>query len=409
MVQREHYKINTAWHSCAKLFIVFTMLAGSTSYGFAMNVPQPQDKWTQLEQRGTEALDANQYWIAEPTLLQALSLAEKTGSRDLRTANSLGALGQLYTIRGDYGKAEPYLEEELSIKEQIFSGEFGELVPAMASLVTFYVNFDQMNKADPLSEDLLSLVEGKLRDPSSLTKTTVKLSKDAPLQGWAGTAAPIARDKLVECAVVLDELGDLYRKHENFATAERYFNAALDLKSTVFGKQHISLANSYDRLGNLNLAKNEMRDAESYLTDSLRITEKVLDPDDPHVYARLDELAKCYIKEGKSQQAEELYVRAQNLWKNSEDPSKESQQARAVYALGNLYADEKKYDTAAPLLQQAMQFAEQAQGPDSINLVPYLQRYAYVLYYLGQKPESEQLKARANAIISGGPEQIAGK
>ena len=392
--------VNIIRHNRVKMLITLVAfscsIVQSEQYVFAMTVPQPKDRWTVLETRGSEAIDANQYWIAEPALLQALDIAEKSGPVDLRLANSLGELGRLYTIRGNYSKAEPYLEEELRIKEQLFEGSMGDLVPAMGTLISFYLTEDAASKADPLAEQLLALVEERLRDPGSLLKTTVKLKKGAPLQGWAGTAAPVAYDKLVECAVTLDSLGDEYRQRKNFDLADKLYKAALDLKSTVFGKQHLSLGNSYDRLGSLCLVKNDTAEAESYLKDSLAITEKIQPSDSPEVYGRLDHLAKCLIKEDKYQQAEDLYIRAQSFWKD--EPCNNGNDARASYALGSLYADEKKYEAAAPLLQHALQLAEQYNGPASIDLVPYLQRYAYVLYYLGQKPESDQLKLRADNI-----------
>jgi len=42
--------------------------------------------------------------------------------------------------------------------------------------------------------------------------------------------------------------------------------------------------------------------------------------------------------------------------------------------------------------------SEQYLGPDSVGLVPYLQKYAYVLYYLDRRDEVEPLKARAASI-----------
>ncbi len=121
--------------------------------------------------------------------------------------------------------------------------------------------------------------------------------------------------------------------------------------------------------------------------------------DDPAVYNRLDKLAKCLIKSGDYKEAEQLYLRAQSFWKD--EPSKCGNEARAQYALGSLYVQEKEYALAAPVLQQALQSAQDYFGPDSAALVPYLQRYAYTLYYLGRKPESEQLTARASTISSG--------
>src|SRR5262249_32876234 len=154
--------------------------------------------------------------------------------------------------------------------------------------------------------------------------------------------------------------------------------AALDLKATVLGKEHLSLANSYDRLGVLCMDRKENADAESYFKDGLKITQKILDVNSPEVYNRLDHLARCLIKEGKFSEAEGLYLQAQSFWKNA--PAKYDERVRAIYALGSLYAEEHKFGAAAPLLQEALQMSEQYNGPYSISLVPYLQRYAYTLY-----------------------------
>jgi len=269
----------------------------------------------------------------------------------------------------------------------------------MGSLIRFYLLHGTASKAEPLTEELLAFVEGKVREPIEHTQGKITAKKGEPLQGFAGTAAPIMRDPLIEWAITCDDLGNIYRNRGDLDLADRFFKAALDLKSSVLGKEHLSLANSYDSLGEICLARNDDKEAESYFRDALRCTERVLSPEYPVVYARLDKLARCLTKEGKYPQAEELYLRAQNFWKA--EPSKYGSEARVLFALGCLYDDQKNYAAAGPLLQQALQKSEQFNGPSSAQLVPYLQKYAYTLYYLGHKPEMEQLKARASTINGG--------
>ncbi|MBI4534210.1 MAG: tetratricopeptide repeat protein, partial [Candidatus Melainabacteria bacterium] len=130
----------------------------------------------------------------------------------------------------------------------------------------------------------------------------------------------------------------------------------------------------------------------------LESTENILPPDNPQVFSRLDKLAKCLIKEKKYEDAEKLYLRAQDFWKVKS--SNDGSEARTLYALGSLYVLEKKYTAALPVLQKALQLAENYYGPDSISLVPYLVRCSDAMYYVGQDKERGQLKARAS-IISG--------
>ncbi len=144
------------------------------------------------------------------------------------------------------------------------------------------------------------------------------------------------------------------------------------------------------------LEKNDLSEAESYFVDSLKITQKTLDPESHEAFNRLDKLARCYIKEKKYQKAEELYLSAKNFWGTG--PSKYGDEARVSFALGSLYSQEHRYAEALPYLQQALEMARKFNGPDSIAVVPYLRKYAYAMYYLGHKSEMLQLQARASNI-----------
>lgn len=322
--------------------------------------------------------------------------AELSNPKDIRLAKSMAELGRLYTIRGHFDEAESYLEEELSIRELVSGNDRYKCIPTMGSLIQFYITYGTRSKADPLTEEMLSLVEGKLNEARA-GSTKVKFQKGVPLQGWLGVAAPVMKDPIIEWAITCDSVGNCYRAAGNLDLANRLFNAALDIKTTVLGNSHLSLANSYDSLGSVCLEKDHLAEAESYFTDALNITEKTLSPESPQAYTRLDKLAKCLIKEGKYSEAEQLYLRALKVWTN--DPLKHDYEARSSFALGSLYTQEHKYEEAAPYFQKALQLAEDTNGPNSIAVVPYIQKYAYTLYYLGRKNEMEELKARANAIM----------
>lgn len=354
-----------------------------------------EKEWDRLQRGGTDALDANRYWLAEPLLQQALVKAGCFGMADLRLAKSYGELGRLYTIRGRFADAEPYLERELLVRQQALGDEGGADVPAMGSLVRFYLNYGTASKADLLTEEILAFVGGKITMLASQAEGKMKLQEGVVLTGWAGAITPTRNEPLLEWAITCDDLGNQYRLKGNYELADRLFKAALDMKSTVLGKQHLSLASSYDNLGLLYMAKND-KEAASYFREALEITEKILLPDDPKIYTRLDKLAKCLIKDGKYKEAEALYLRTLSAWKT--EAPKNGEEARTYFALGCLYSDAKNYGAAASMLQKALDLSEQYNGPSSINLVPYLQKYAYVLYYLGRRGEVERLRGRANWI-----------
>jgi tetratricopeptide (TPR) repeat protein len=174
--------------------------------------------------------------------------------------------------------------------------------------------------------------------------------------------------------------------------ADRLYKTALDVKATVLGKKHLSLANSYDNLGKVCMAREEYDDAESYFKDALAITERILEGDDPERYGRIDRLARCLAKQNKFSEAEALYQRALNIWGSTDYGQ------RASFALGCLLSDQRRFAAAAPYLRRALKLAERNNGAYSVQLAPYLRKYAYVAYYLGHKGDMQSLKARADSI-----------
>lgn len=378
-----------------------TTLAFASSAGAAQTQIEktPEEKkWEQALRAGVDALDTNKYWIAEPTLKKAVVEAGSFGIKDLRLARSLGELGRLYTVRGRFEEAEPLLEEELYIKQQVLEEEGDQLVPAMASLIKFYLNYGSKSKGGALTDEMLSIVEGKLQESSHKPKSKIsRIDGKITLEAWAGVASQAVRDPFIEWAIACDSVAAVYNAQGNFEAAERLYKAALEVKETVLGKNHLSLANSYDSLGGMALSRKDYMTAESHLKDAYQMSARILPKSSPQVYSRLDKLAKCLIQEGKRTEAEQLYLNAQHFW-TKEEAEKTSDPIRACYSLGNMYCEDKNYEAAEPLLKKAMNEAQNYFGECSESLVPYIQRYAYVQYYLGHKAESDELKARAAAI-----------
>lgn len=359
------------------------------------------EPWEKVYKAGSDALDRGQFGVAERLLQQALVKSAAFGQSDLRFARSLGEMGRYYCVRGRFSEAEPMLEEELHARELSADSDLGEIVPVMGAMVGFYLEHGTVSKADPLADKMLAFVQGKMIEIKSVDSPAAKFEKGKPLTAWAGTAAAAMQAPVIEWAIACDAVGNAYRARRDFYMAEKFYKAALEVKETVLGKKHLSLANSYDSLGMLSQERQEQSEAEDYFRDALEHTERILPPDNPQVFARLDKLARCLTEQKKYGEAEGLYLRAQDFFKGKQGQG--CSQARACYALGSLYVTEQKYAAAAPVLSQALRLAETCHGPESIALVPYLKRLADAMYHLGQARERSQLKARADTIAGVSP------
>ncbi|HEY9715726.1 MAG TPA: tetratricopeptide repeat protein, partial [Chroococcales cyanobacterium] len=266
-------------------FLIVALPAGAAP---AAENDQP---WEKLQKDGTEDIDTGRYGDAERVLRLAVIKGGNFGEKDLRFAKSLGELGRLYTIRGRFAEAEPLLEEELYVKEQAMNAETGEIIPSMGSLVSFYLEHGTASKAEPLAEKLLGFVTGKMDEAASGAKSNAKYQKGVPLTGWAGQASLTMRDPAIEWAITCDAIGNQFRLRNNLDMAEKLFKAALDVKETILGKFHLSLANSYDNLGTICMERNQDAEAETFFRYALETTERIEPPENPTVFSRLDKLA----------------------------------------------------------------------------------------------------------------------
>lgn len=368
---------------------------------FQSAIASPESDWDTMHRAAVEALDTNRYWIAEPLLKKGVPEAEKFGFDNPRLSSALHELGRYYTIRGRFAEAEPCFEKELEVRQMSVGKDADQIIQAMGSLVRFYLSYGDPTKGDRLTEDMLALLDGKMKD----TKVRVAAyKKGAPIEAWLGTAS-LHRDPVLEWAITCDTIGKCYRARKNMKLSEKLFRAALDMKTSILGLGHLSLASTYAELGLLYMENDKLADAEPCFREAYNSTELVLPPESTEVYAQMDRLARCLIKEKRFEEAAQLYQKALASLKKRDPQLSGGDRARTLFALGCLYIEDRRFAQAAPFLSAALEANSHFNGPCQIGLVPYLEMYAYCLYYLGRRGECDRLRARAEAIM--GPEMVA--
>lgn len=373
-------------------------------HAFAEVSPAP-GSWSYLKMEGEIALGANNYGLAERNLNQALKEAEKFGN-DVRLATTLHLLGTLYSVRGNFPKAEPLLERELRVREKALGPEHPQVVANVGTMTQFYLNHGSPPKAERLANLLVGFAERKVKEQQVMNDNLRKLdgiylkSKDYSeartiLHKLQDETQRTTANQDLELATTLDTIGTLYKERSRFDVAEKMYKHALSFRERTLAPNHLALAFSHENLGALYQAQAKNDLAQQSFRQALDITEKNLQPGRPEFFKRLDALAQAQIAMGRNSEAESLYRHGIELMQKTNNGG---DIGRASLALGTLYLKTGKYNQAEPLLKVALKSAESANGPQHASLAPVLDSYADALDKLSRTGEAAKLRARSRSI-----------
>lgn len=363
-----------------------------------------------LKAEGEKALSQNNYGVAERSFQAALKLCEvdKVPVSDSRWANTYKNLANLYEIRGQFQKAEYYLEKELRSREKGLGAEDPQVIALVGKLTRFYISQNNSSKADRLSGLLLAYGERLMKKEKDLDVHFNELHKFfashseysqtvKKLNELKDSAGKIRADDHLELAASLDSIGSLYKDKNKYELAEACYKRAIDLREKALAPGHMALAFGYEHLASLYMVSGKNQLAQPLLKQSLDITSKNLDFKRPEVFSRVDSLAKTYITMGQMHEAETLYKQALSLMKENCGAAHKDVGA-ASSSLAILYLKQARYSEAAPLLKSALAISEGQYGPQSAQLIPLLDQYAEALEKGSKTGEAAKIRQRANSI-----------
>ncbi len=254
--------------------------------------------------------------------------------------------------RGQYTDAERFLQQALTMQEQVLEPQHPHIATTLYDLASLYHAQGKYAQAEPLYLRAIELRKQVLgpNHPSVATSIT-------------GLAA-------------------LYRAQGKFVEADHLHQQALSLREQVLGSAHPEVAQSLDGFALLYYDQGKYNQAESMLQRALSIREQVLGPQHPKVAITLNDLALLYAKQKKYAQAEPLHLRAlatreQILGKTHPDT------ATSLNNLAGLYMNQGNYDQAIPLLERSLAIREKTLGETHPRIATTLNNLAYI--YLTQK------------------------
>ena len=392
----------------AKIQIVFKqqIIAFLCVAMFASTLPAQASSVDDLMRAGEEALGGNSYGVAEKDFIAAREMLEKAGVQDLRLARVLHDAATLYSVRGQFGKAEGLYESELVVREKTLGAGHPDVVSGVAKLTNFYLQHDKVAKADRRVNLLLVFASKRLKDDENIDGQLSQLSQfyqshheyveaAGLLNKLKDSTKKIRANSYLELAASLDSLGGMYKERGKFTVSEQLYKCALQLRERGLSPAHLAVAASLDNLGNLYLARKQYDLAEPLFKHALDISAGVLQPGRPEIASRVDALAKSYVGLGRSSEAQALYKQTLT---DLEKTTASGARSTCSLGLASVYVREGKYSLAEPLFKRALQICQANNGPQHESLLPILDSYAETLEKLGRNSQARSLREQARQI-----------
>lgn len=388
-------------------FLLKAISVGLFFFGLASASNASEAEWSHDCQLGKAAFETSNWGGAERYFKAAVKEAEAFGPKDIRLANSLTNLGVLYNCRGQAAKAAPMLERAIAIKQSALGAENPEVVSSVGKLCQFYVAHDDYNKAEPIATKLAAFAQRTVKERQAVESSFSKLEgfyqlhkefKEAEvfLKQAKDETHKVGSNNDLEFAVLLDGLGDSFKSSNKLSLSEQLLSSALAIREEALAPGHAAIAASCRHLGQLYALEGKYTQAEPLFKKAVQLNTKALGTKGETLQC-MDDLASCYMKEGKAKEAENLFrdqltAATDNYGKNSKIT------ANALLALAGYLMKTGRPSEATTYYGEALNIIERTNGPEAASLTPILESYAEALDKSNRKSEAKKYLARAKAI-----------
>jgi tetratricopeptide (TPR) repeat protein len=355
-------------------------------------------------------LDQSRFPECEQVTKDSIDLAiKKVGPKDINIALPLNGLTRLYLKWGKLSEAKNVNDRTL----QLFSTP-----QAKNNWLYAYTAF---NLAQLLNE------RGDYTKAEQLYKATL-----------LGVESLFGFDH-VYCAIILEPLGDMYRKESRYAEATKAFQRVREIRSAASSKDHpdygkalLNLAlvyrdeGRYARAQNLcqqattviehALGQNNIEIAKCWITNAsifcyqgrypeaedlarraLQLDQKLLGTDHPTVAHDMVELAIILSDEGKASEAEDLLNKSLKISKDKLGPEHPDIVA-TIHSLAGIYCGQKDYVKAEKMYRDSLELAKHSLGTNNTQVLGDLRDLSGLLILQEKYGDAQPLLQQALEI-----------
>lgn len=305
-------------------------------------------------------------------LVPAVEALKVSRTNPVLLGTATNNLGALYFWTGDYHNALDKLNEGLSLRIAASGADHPDVANSLLDLGCTEFKLELMEEAQAHLEQSLAIRRTKL-----------------------GSSHP---DSLATTAA----LAVVYQATGRTAEALALLNQAVLAGEKVLGSKHPDLARYKSDYASCLAAAKQLKKANKYQTDALRIVETVFGSDSREYGNGLRLQAQILQDKNSNAAAAKLLMRSAAIFeKNARNPDPEY--AGCLEDLAAISVIDCNFTNASLMLSRAAAFREAA--PPSIDYAVTLANLADVLERLNRLPESRQTLRKAKAIVDALPER----
>jgi tetratricopeptide (TPR) repeat protein len=195
---------------------------------------------------------------------------------------------------------------------------------------------------------------------------------------------------LAEAIQLLNRTGYYLMRRGRYDEALVFYQQALARGKQVLGEQHVDVAETLYRLGELAYIQGKYSEAEPLYQQALSLREQLLGLNHPDVAQSFHNLALLYYEQRRLAETEQMYLRALSIWEQTLGPD-HPDVAECLNNLAALYRVQKRYAEAEPLLRRSLAIREKAFGENNPDTVLGVHVLGMLFVDQGKYAEAEEL------------------
>ncbi|MDH5384468.1 MAG: serine/threonine-protein kinase [Candidatus Aminicenantes bacterium] len=252
---------------------------------------------------------------------------------------------------------------------------------------------EEAQTAQQVSDFLVELF--KVSDPSEARGNTIT-AREILDKGAERIEKELQKQPRIQTRL-METMGNVYRSLGLYKLASPILEKSLEIKRSIYGNEHLEVADGLRTLGILYDTQGKYGEAEALFKESLTILEKAFGPDHPNLARNLNSLAIVYWNQGKYAEAEPLFQRSLAI-KEKSLGSDHPEVGNTLTNLGVLYHLQRKFEQAEPLFRRALNIAEKTLGTDHPDIATHLNNLGSLYQDMERYEEAESYFKRCLAV-----------